>query len=113
MATAQSQSQLIPTRRILLTDDSQLPSDYSSTPGGTLYSTTPNGTRLVYERSMLMHLRNSPLSQTPPKTVLSIPNILVKEIKETTPTVTVSDGADSPIKKSASESDESQFEMDL
>lgn len=42
---------------------------------------------------MLLHLRNSPLSQTPPK--LSIPNLLAKEIRETAP-----DGADSPTKKS-------------
>ncbi|KAI5712573.1 eukaryotic translation initiation factor 4E-binding protein 1 [Diaphorina citri] len=107
-----SQSQVIPIRRVLLTDDSQLPSNYSSTPGGTLYSTTPNGTRLVYDRSSLLHLRNSPLSQTPPQNVLSIPNILVKEIRDTAP-VTASEGADSPTKKSASESEESQFEIDL
>ncbi|KAL1464765.1 hypothetical protein WDU94_004383 [Cyamophila willieti] len=106
-------TQNIPIRRVLLTDDSQLPSHYSSTPGGTLYSTTPNGTRLVYDRSSLLQLRNSPLSQTPPQNVLSFPNVLVKEIRDTAPTVTPSEGADSPIKKSASESEESQFEIDL
>lgn len=30
-------------RRIVLNDVSQLPADYSSTPGGTLFSTTPGG----------------------------------------------------------------------
>lgn len=36
-------SKAIPTRRIVLNDPSQMPSDYSSTPGGTLFSTTPGG----------------------------------------------------------------------
>ncbi|KAI8439208.1 hypothetical protein MSG28_013054 [Choristoneura fumiferana] len=44
-----------------------MPDVYSSTPGGTLYSTTPGGTRIVYERSFMMSLRQSPISQTPPK----------------------------------------------
>ena len=38
----QPQGQAIP-RRIQINDASQLPHDYSSTPGGTLYSTTPGG----------------------------------------------------------------------
>lgn len=33
----------IPTRRMVLNDISQLPTDYSSTPGGTFFSTTPGG----------------------------------------------------------------------
>lgn len=45
---ATSQTQTIPIRRVLLTDDSQLPSHYSSTPGGTLYSTTPNGESFLF-----------------------------------------------------------------
>lgn len=38
-----SHAQSIPSKRVLLTDASQLPDIYSSTPGGTLYSTTPGG----------------------------------------------------------------------
>lgn len=41
--SAFSGCQNIPSRRIILNDASQLPHDYSSTPGGTLYSTTPGG----------------------------------------------------------------------
>lgn len=37
-----------------------------------------SGTRIVYERTMLMHLRNSPMAQTPPKNLASIPEFLVK-----------------------------------
>lgn len=36
------------------------------------------GTRIVYERSLLMHLRNSPMAQTPPKNLASIPESLVR-----------------------------------
>lgn len=34
---------VIPIRRVPLTDQSQLPANYSATPGGTLFSTTPGG----------------------------------------------------------------------
>lgn len=38
-----TQNQNIPSKRIVISDPNQLPVDYSSTPGGTLYSTTPGG----------------------------------------------------------------------
>jgi len=40
-------------RRVVLNDASQMPSDLSSTPGGTLFSTTPGGmtTRYILELS--------------------------------------------------------------
>ncbi|KAG8135323.1 putative Eukaryotic translation initiation factor 4E-binding protein [Naja naja] len=37
----QSQSRAIPTRTVPISDSSQLPHDYCTTPGGTLFSTTP------------------------------------------------------------------------
>ena len=39
----QAETKAIPTRTIEVKDASQLPSDYSSTPGGTMFSTTPGG----------------------------------------------------------------------
>jgi len=45
----------------------------STSPNGTEYGTTPNGTRIRYDRSALMQLRNSPLSNTPPKFAATIP----------------------------------------
>ena len=36
-------SKSIPTRKVTVNDPSQLPHDYSSTPGGSIFSTTPGG----------------------------------------------------------------------
>ena len=43
IARQATQSQSIPSKRIVINDLNQLPTEYSSTPGGTLYSTTPGG----------------------------------------------------------------------
>lgn len=43
IAKQATQSQNIPLKKIMINDPSQLPTDYSSTPGGTLFSTTPGG----------------------------------------------------------------------
>ncbi|RKP08536.1 eukaryotic translation initiation factor 4E binding protein-domain-containing protein [Thamnocephalis sphaerospora] len=52
-----------------------LPNDYSTTPHGTIFSTTPGGTRIIYDRSKLLSLRNSPLSRTPPANLPNIPGV--------------------------------------
>ncbi|XP_003705529.1 eukaryotic translation initiation factor 4E binding protein thor [Megachile rotundata] len=105
-----TQSQNIPSKRIVINDSSQLPTDYSSTPGGTLFSTTPGGTRIVYERDFLMNLRNSPISQTPPRNMPSIP---VELLRNASPNLVTS--AKSPTNKDTPIIEESaeQFEMDM
>ncbi|CAI9619537.1 unnamed protein product [Staurois parvus] len=70
-----SQSRAIPTRTIHISDSSQLPHDYCTTPGGTLFSTTPGGTRIIYDRKFLLDRRNSPLAQTPPRRLPDIPGV--------------------------------------
>ncbi|OXU22381.1 hypothetical protein TSAR_005733 [Trichomalopsis sarcophagae] len=112
IARQATQTQSIPAKKVVIHDANQLPSDYSSTPGGTLYSTTPGGTRIVYERAFLMNLRNSPISQTPPK---NMPNIPASLLKSAAPTVTSADKIPSPPVKDAAVLDESaeQFEMDM
>jgi len=70
-----TQSQVIPSRRIVITNSADLPNDYSTTPGGTFFSTTPGGTRIVYERNLLLQLRNSPMARTPPKNIQFIPGV--------------------------------------
>lgn len=73
VARQATQSQVIPSRRIVINNSADLPNDYSTTPGGTFYSTTPGGTRIVYERQFLMQLRNSPMARTPPKNMQFVP----------------------------------------
>ncbi|TWW78952.1 Eukaryotic translation initiation factor 4E-binding protein 2 [Takifugu flavidus] len=41
MSRQLSESRAIPTRTVLINDTTQLPHDYCTTPGGTLFSTTP------------------------------------------------------------------------
>ncbi len=48
MADTKAVARDIPTRRVVLNDASQLPNDYSQTPGGTLFSTTPGGKYTCY-----------------------------------------------------------------
>jgi len=62
-------------KRVKYLSESELPSDYSSTPGGTLYGTTPGGTRIIYEIEHMKKLKNSPFSQTPPRNLPFIPGV--------------------------------------
>merc|ERR1712181_192451 len=66
LAKAATQGQNIPTRRVVITNEEDMPTDYSSTPGGT---------KIVYERAFLVNMRNSPLSRTPPTNLPSIPGV--------------------------------------
>ncbi|KAH0516885.1 Eukaryotic translation initiation factor 4E-binding protein 2 [Microtus ochrogaster] len=70
-----SQSRAIPTRTVAISDAAQLPQDYCTTPGGTLFSTTPGGTRIIYDRKFLLDRRNSPMAQTPPCHLPNIPGV--------------------------------------
>ncbi|XP_076180067.1 eukaryotic translation initiation factor 4E binding protein thor [Ptiloglossa arizonensis] len=110
IARQATQSQSIPLKKIVFNDPSQLPADYSSTPGGTLFSTTPGGTRIVYERDFLMNLQNSPISRTPPQNISSIPTELLKNtsIINTVP-AKIQINRDTPIIEESAE----QFEMDM
>jgi hypothetical protein len=55
------------------------PRDISQTPGGTMYATTPGGTKIMYERNQLLFLRQSPLSKTPPVHLPFIPGVTGKD----------------------------------
>lgn len=43
-----SDSLNIPERRVVIKDPNELPPDYSTTPGGTIFSTTPGGGSIVH-----------------------------------------------------------------
>ncbi|KAK9303233.1 hypothetical protein QLX08_005007 [Tetragonisca angustula] len=110
IARQTTQSQNIPSKRVVINDPSQLPIDYSSTPGGTLFSTTPGGTRIVYERDFLMNLRNSPISRTPPRNMPSIPGELLKNTLQNFSTSAKNQiNKDTPVIEESAE----QFEMDM
>jgi len=49
--------------------------DLASTPGGTVYGTTPGGTRVRYDKDALLNIRNSPMSKGSPAGMASIPGI--------------------------------------
>ncbi|XP_035635499.1 eukaryotic translation initiation factor 4E-binding protein 3-like [Oncorhynchus keta] len=65
----------IPSRFEQSKDWSQLADSYSQTPGGTLFSTTPGGTRIIYDRKFLLECRNSPITRTPPCCLPHIPGV--------------------------------------
>merc|ERR1711973_571447 len=65
----------IPTRRVVINSENEMPNEYGTTWGGTIFGTTPGGTRIVYERAFLMNMRNSPLAKTPPKNMPNIPGV--------------------------------------
>ncbi|CAG8663074.1 12675_t:CDS:2 [Acaulospora morrowiae] len=56
---------------------SSLPRGYSTTPSGTIYSSTPGGTRIIYDRSTLLNLANSPLSKTSPSNLAYVPGVTI------------------------------------
>jgi hypothetical protein len=47
--------------------------DISESVGGTIYATTPGGTKIVYRREELVHLSKSPLAQTRPLNMPELP----------------------------------------
>ncbi|XP_069466603.1 eukaryotic translation initiation factor 4E-binding protein 2 [Ambystoma mexicanum] len=111
MNTGHSQSRAIPTRTISISDSTQLPHDYCTTPGGTLFSTTPGGTRIIYDRKFLLDRRNSPLAQTPPRRLPDIPGVtspgtIVEEPKVEANNLNNHDRKPPVV-------DDSQFEMDI
>ncbi|KAM9451057.1 eukaryotic translation initiation factor 4E-binding protein 1 [Clarias gariepinus] len=110
-------SRAIPaTRRVIICDAAHLPHDYSSTPGGTLFSTTPGGTRIIYDRKFLLECRSSPLAQTPPSCLPDIPGVTSPPTNtvpdnKTLPQESVSNNRTLPVDKATGE--DAQFEMDI
>uniref|UniRef100_A0AAQ4QPP4 Eukaryotic translation initiation factor 4E binding protein 2 n=2 Tax=Gasterosteus aculeatus aculeatus TaxID=481459 RepID=A0AAQ4QPP4_GASAC len=107
-----SECRAIPTRTVLINDTTQLPHDYCTTPGGTLFSTTPGGTRIIYDRKFLLDRRNSPIAQTPPAHLPVIPGVTSQNVlrenkkNEANKHIIKHDG------KPAT-GDDAQFEMDI
>lgn len=103
----------IPSRRIVLNDIAQLPHDYSTTPGGSIFSTTPGGTRIIYDRSYLLQCRNSPLTRSPPPNMAKIPGVTAPGVVD----IPKENGIPKENPKESSErhhpEEQPQFEMDI
>ncbi|CAF0992187.1 unnamed protein product [Rotaria sp. Silwood1] len=61
-----SSTEGIPIRRLVVHDPKDLPLHYGETPGGSIFSTTPGGTRIYYDRAFLLSRRDSPMARSPP-----------------------------------------------
>lgn len=76
----------IKTRRVSITDETawkNLPKhNIAETPGGTMFGTTPGGTRIIYDRLFMLAQKNSPVARTPPK-LPKIPGV-TSDLKEST-----------------------------
>ncbi|XP_048761889.1 eukaryotic translation initiation factor 4E-binding protein 1-like [Ostrea edulis] len=100
-------------RRVVLNDIAQLPHDYSTTPGGSIFSTTPGGTKIFYERSFLLQCRNSPLTKSPPPNMAKIPGVTVPgrvDAPKENGTEVINDENQ---KKKDGHEEQPQFEMDI
>ncbi|KAK6298089.1 hypothetical protein J4Q44_G00311440 [Coregonus suidteri] len=107
----QAKSCPIPTRVLTLKDWSQLPDCYSQTPGGTLFSTTPGGTRIIYDRKFLLDCRNSPIARTPPCCLPQIPGVTVPALHPLGKLQELKEELEEEEEKDLA--DDSQFEMDI
>nr|ACO13505.1 Eukaryotic translation initiation factor 4E-binding protein 2 [Esox lucius] len=106
-------SKAIPTRRVTINDAAHMPHDYSTTPGGTLFGTTPGGTRIIYDRKFLLECRSSPLSRTPPCTLIDIPGVTSPPFKHINNAHTGEPLNNNTAPAGKSTGDDAQFEMDI
>eukprot|EP00744_Colponema_vietnamica_P002694 GILI01004195.1.p1 GENE.GILI01004195.1~~GILI01004195.1.p1 ORF type:complete len:107 (+),score=23.21 GILI01004195.1:105-425(+) len=106
MSSSESSAVSIPKRD----DNLNLPPGYSVSVGGTIFSTTPGGTKIVYSRESMMLLRNSPLSRTPPVHLPVIPGITSPADPNAAPVMAKVDEEDDSDSEAR---EESTFEMEL
>ncbi|XP_059910790.1 eukaryotic translation initiation factor 4E-binding protein 1 [Gadus macrocephalus] len=107
-------SKSIPTRRVVINSADHMPQvDYSSTPGGTLFSTTPGGTRIIYDRKFLLERRSSPVARTPPRGLPDIPGVTSPPVKDKAPNGEPLNNNVIKAPDSKAAGDDAQFEMDI
>merc|ERR1739845_219581 len=70
-----SASKGIAIRRVSIANESDMPTKgIAVTPGGTMFGTTPGGTRIIYDRLFLLRQKSSQIARTPP-VLPSIPGV--------------------------------------
>lgn len=99
------------TRRVTVSTAADMPHDYCTTPGGTLFSTTPGGTRIIYDRKFLLDCRSSPVAKTPPRGLPRIPGVTSPPSKDTSEKAHNGELLNNNI--TAPDGDDAQFEMDI
>ncbi|CAF0805254.1 unnamed protein product, partial [Didymodactylos carnosus] len=87
-------------RRVAVHDPTEIPLSYGTTPGGSIFSTTPGGTRIYYDRQFLLSRRDSPLTRSPPVNLPYIPEVTL--IPDPTGSGTLQNGTIGINKKAAS-----------
>lgn len=119
MARAATAGQDIPIRRLVIHNEDDMPDVYSSTPGGTIFGTTPGGTKIIYERAFLMEMRNSPMARTPPNNLPKIPGVTCDLDPRRSPTKAAVDSTNEQTKDQTKEKETKkeeavdQFSMDI
>jgi hypothetical protein len=92
-----------------------MPDNYSSTPGGTIFGTTPGGTKIVYERAFLMRMKDCQLAKTPPTNLPVIPgvtNVDRSSVRKGNNAVNNNENNKNGVEKDNNEADD-QFAMDI
>eukprot|EP00731_Ephydatia_muelleri_P017619 Em0010g717a len=102
----------IPSRQVIVKDASELPNSYCTTPGGTMFSTTPGGSRIIYDRKFLLQMKNSPVAKTPPVKLVSIPDIC-NEDREVVPLQKAKVQQERPKDPTDDGPEEDQFHVEL
>jgi hypothetical protein len=94
----------IPIRRLVVHDPKDMPLHYGETPGGSIFSTTPGGSRIYYDRTFLLSRRDSPMTRSPP-ILPFIPEVtLIPEPETKGNVVVVENGAKAGEKQGSSSS---------
>jgi len=69
-------SQGIAIRHVKIANAQDMPTKgIAETPGGTIFGTTPGGTRIIYDRLFLLKQKSTQLSRTPPVNLPAIPGV--------------------------------------
>uniref|UniRef100_A0A8C8CRM7 Uncharacterized protein n=1 Tax=Oncorhynchus tshawytscha TaxID=74940 RepID=A0A8C8CRM7_ONCTS len=104
---SQTTGQAIPTTRPVINDVALVPQDYSTTPGGTLFSMTPGGMKFLPE------CRTAPLARTTPCRP-DIPGVTSPlSDNTTTDTAHPKQTPQQPHSTTRQEWKDAQFEMDI
>ncbi|XP_029367058.1 eukaryotic translation initiation factor 4E-binding protein 2-like [Echeneis naucrates] len=109
-----STAKAIPSHRAVTVSDAEhVPRDCCTTPGGTLFSTTPGGTRIFYDRKFLLECRSSLVAKTPPHGLPRIPGVTSPPAKDPNEKAHNGELLNNNIITARDTGDDAQFEMDI